>query len=114
MTRLRELCGIYSDLFKSVNGIRPSLSGLTEAELESRIAALSERSAQQIEAQKSEQEASISIFEGIVKEVVKTGAQDRATAIRWLMAAEGCSDTPSGRDEFEFNNKLPCGYLRGN
>ncbi|NBR24648.1 MAG: hypothetical protein EBU08_12940 [Micrococcales bacterium] len=111
MTRTEELQSIYWDMYKDAHGIRPrhvDTTHWTEEMFVAEFEAL-ELTIRQEELQRAFAEGkAIERFEARVDDLMATGAQDRATAIRWIMDAEGAD----GDTEYaDYLLGLPYGYI---
>jgi len=104
--------GMYSDIFKDVNGFRPrhcsddlwnSLEAL-DAEIESLAGQLTVQMAEETKIQA----VNCQDFERVVEDTIGRGAGDRKTAIRWLMDGMGV-DGDIGYFEYLLN--VPYGYV---
>jgi hypothetical protein len=114
MTRTEELQSIYWDLYKDAHGIRPrhvDTTHWTEEMFSAEFQAL-ELVIRQEELQRAFREGqAIERFEARLANLMATGAQDRATGIRWIMEAEGAAG------DFDFAEYLlgvPYGYISKN
>jgi len=112
LTRIEELQSIFWDMYKDAYGVRPrgvDTSAWTEADFETEFAELGrviER--ENILRQQSEERASHE-FEMRMQDLLRSGAKDRAMALRWVHEAEGSN----GDDEFLcYLVGLPYGYFR--
>jgi len=111
MTRTEELQCIYWDMYKDAHGIRPrhvDTTHWTEEMFVAEFEAL-ELAIRQEELQRAFSEGqAIERFEVRLANLMATGAQDRATAIRWIMDAEGAD----GDTEYaDYLLGLPYGYI---
>jgi len=111
MTRTEELQSIYWDMYKDAHGFRPrhvNTLHWTEEMFLAEFEAL-ELVIRQEELQRAFAEGkAIERFEARVDDLMATGAQDRATAIRWIMDAEGAD----GDTEYaDYLLGLPYGYI---
>jgi hypothetical protein len=112
MTRKEELASIYWDFYKEVYSVRPrhiNFEACTEAELEGMLDRLNEQ-AQVVFAEREEAEKNaVAAFENLVSMTIAAGADDRETALRWIM--EG-SEYNGDWDYFAWGHGLPYGYFR--
>ena len=102
------------DLHKDALGFRPASywfaawNSMTDdekqAEWESLIAAMVRRE----DERKADEQVGIVRFEQSVAKTIAAGAGDRATAIKWLMDAEGGNDDV---EFFEYLQGVPYGYI---
>ena len=111
MTRTEELQCIYWDMYKDAHGIRPrhvDTTHWTEEMFVAEFEAL-ELAIRQEELLRAFNEGqAIERFEVRMANLMATGAQDRATAIRWIMDAEGAD----GDTEYaDYLLGLPYGYI---
>ena len=111
MTRTEELQCIYWDMYKDAHGFRPrhvDTTHWTEEMFVAEFEAL-ELVIRQEELQRAFSEGkAIERFEVRMANLMATGAQDRATAIRWIMDAEGAD----GDTEYaDYLLGLPYGYI---
>jgi hypothetical protein len=111
MTRTEELQSIYWDMYKDAHGIRPrhvDTTHWTEEMFVAEFEAL-ELAIRQEELLRAFNEGqAIERFEVRMANLMATGAQDRATAIRWIMDAEGAD----GDTEYaDYLLGLPYGYI---
>jgi hypothetical protein len=114
MTRTEELQSIYWDMYKDAHGIRPrhvDTTHWTEEMFVAEFEAL-ELAIRQEELLRAFNEGqAIERFEVRMANLMATGAQDRATAIRWIMDAEGAD----GDTEYaDYLLGLPYGYISKN
>ena len=94
LTRIEQLQCIYWDLYKDVYGFRPrhfNTDGMTEAELVSELDALQAEGERVWEAEKVRQAENLAKVESRIEALIGMGASDRATALRWIMDAEGAN-----------------------
>jgi hypothetical protein len=111
MTRTEELQSIYWDMYKDAHGIRPrhvDTTHWTEEMFVAEFEAL-ELAIRQEELLRAFNEGqAIERFEVRMANLMATGAQDRATAVRWIMDAEGAD----GDTEYaDYLLGLPYGYI---
>jgi hypothetical protein len=112
MTVLEQMACQYWDMYKDAHGIRPrgiDTSAWTEADFMKEFEYMAKLITQQEEARvEAEHMASVK-FEQRVLNLMCMGAEDRATAIRWIHEAEGTS----GDDEYLcWTLGLPYSYFR--
>jgi len=111
----------FSDLHKDAYGFRPSgdqwaaWSTMSEAELleeEQYMIRVMEREIDEENQRKADAAAR---FEAAVAATVAAGAGDRATAIRWMIDAEDCSEDVAhyGMEAFEWRMGIDFGYIAG-
>jgi hypothetical protein len=112
MTVLEQMACQYWDMYKDAHGIRPrgiDTSAWTEADFMKEFEYMGKLITQQEEARvEAEHMASVK-FEQRVLILMGMGADDRATAVRWIHEAEGTS----GDDEYLcWTLGLPYSYFR--
>jgi formylmethanofuran dehydrogenase subunit E len=108
-TIINELAATYSDLYKEVNGFRPRNMGEWTAEqYQSEIDWLMEEAKRQMEEEEIFQQHNIKLVEERISNIIKCGAGDRATALRWIHEAEG---TDGDNDYLCFELRIPYGYF---
>ena len=108
LTELDQKASEYSDVYKDVNDFRPRHSGnwtveQYNAELERLYIQLTNKMLEEA----VEQDRNAAEFELALSKLIAMGANDRQTAIRWMI-----DDEPYGTDYLEYENGLPYGYLR--
>ena len=111
MTRTEELQCIYWDMYKDAHGFRPrhvDTTHWTEEMFVAEFEALELVIRQEELLRAFNEGQAIERFEVRMANLMATGAQDRATAIRWIMDAEGAD----GDTEFaDYLLGLPYGYI---
>lgn len=111
MTRTEELQNLYSDMYKDAHGIRPrhvDTTHWTEEMFVAEFEALELVIRQEELLRAFNEGQAIERFEVRMANLMATGAQDRATAIRWIMDAEGAD----GDTEYaDYLLGLPYGYI---
>ena len=111
MTRTEELQCIYWDMYKDAHGIRPrhvDTTHWTEEMFAAEFEALELVIRQEELLRAFNEGQAIERFEVRMANLMATGAQDRATAIRWIMDAEGAD----GDTEYaDYLLGLPYGYI---
>jgi len=114
MTRTEELQCIYWDMYKDAYGFRPrhvDTFHWSEEMFTAEFEALELVIHQEELLRAFNEGQAIERFEARIANLMATGAQDRATAIRWIMEAEGAN----GDTEFaEYLLGLPYGYISKN
>lgn len=112
LSRKEQLAATHYDFYKDVHGIRPrwmNYDAMTEQELEVELDNLSKEAEVVAAREAAEQAVAIERFEARVTDIISSGAQNRETAIRWIMDAEDAD----GDDEFLcYLLGLPYGYFR--
>ena len=114
MTRTEELQNLYSDMYKDAHGIRPrhvDTFHWTEEMFVAEFEALELVIRQEELLRAFNEGQAIERFEARMANLMATGAQDRATAIRWIMEAEGAAGDP---DYAEYLLGVPYGYISKN
>ena len=111
MTRTEELQSIYWDMYKDAHGFRPrhvDTTHWTEEMFVAEFEALELVIRQEELLRAFNEGQAIERFEVRMANLMATGAQDRATAIRWIMDAEGAD----GDTEYaDYLLGLPYGYI---
>jgi hypothetical protein len=107
--------GVYqyiSDASKDAVGFRMryDISEMTNQELSELADYWSERVCEAIAEEEIIQAEARKEFEALVQSTIDSGAGDRETAIRWLMAAEDESDMWYGEDYFKYTYNLGSNY----
>ena len=114
MTRTEELQAIHWEMYKDAHGWRPrhvDTTNWTENDYALEFMWL-EAIIHQKELDRAFSEGkAIERFEARIANLMATGAQDRATAIRWIMDAEGAAGDP---DFAEYLLGVPYGYISKN
>jgi len=111
MTVLEQYASQYWDMYKDAHGIRPrgiDTTGWTEAEFEAEFDLLNKIADANHEQKLVNQASAIKRFENQVDSFIKSGANDRNTAIRWFHEAEG---THGDNDYLCYTIGLPYGYI---
>ena len=112
MTVLEQMACQYWDMYKDAHGIRPrgiDTSAWTEADFMKEFEYLGQVITQQEEARVEAEHLASVKFEQRVLILMGMGADDRATAVRWIHEAEGTS----GDDEYLcWTLGLPYSYFR--
>ena len=119
MTReeyLADMWDFYSDVHKDAYGFRPRgeqvynwFISLTKEQMDYQFALMQETILDEERQRRTAQEDASIAFEERVEEVIRAGAGDRATALRWIHDAEGTN----GDWEFLcYCVGVPYGYFR--
>lgn len=112
LSRKEQLESIVWDMYKEAHGIRPrhmNLAAMTEAELEAECQRLEEEVKMADRARREAEAAAVLRFSKRIGEVIKAGAKDRETALRWIHEADGSN----GDDEYLcYINGLPYGFFK--
>lgn len=104
-----------SDLHKDARGYRPTeqfwrnWAAFTDDQKQAEWDYLLSQLEVTIKEDEAREKAFIAKFEAAVANAISTGAQDRATAIKWLMDAEEWAD--GDINHFEWINGIPFGYI---
>ena len=112
MSPIEQAQCIYWDMYKDAYGVRPRGIDTTDWSLEqfeSEFAVLGRVIEQEEIARKEAEAEATANFEQHVTNTICMGAQDRATALRWIMDA---SQADGDWEYFCFLNGLPYGYFR--
>lgn len=109
---LQNLAAMFSDMYKDVYGFRPRdfiTDGWTAADYERELALLDVALQEVMLREKNDQRLAVERFEDLIRQLLNSGAADRATAIRWLHDAEGTN----GDDGYlEYTMGIPYGYIK--
>lgn len=81
-----EYAGMYSDCYKSLNGIRPSLANVTKEEIDSFFDGYDERITALLDEERKQEDAAVASLEDAIDAVVAAGAGDRFNALYWMFA----------------------------
>ena len=112
LTTLEQYSSIYWDMYKDAFGIRPrgiNTSAWTEADFQAEFKELGEIIDREEKVRVAAQENAMFSFEKRVDDLIFSGANDRATAMRWIHEAEGTM----GDDEYLcYTLGLPYMYFR--
>jgi hypothetical protein len=109
MTTINELLSTYSDLYKEVNGFRPrGMRDWTAEQYQSEINWLMEEAKRQMEEEEIFHQHNVKLVEERIGNLIKCGAGDRETALRWMHEAEG---TNGDNDFLCFELRIPYGYF---
>lgn len=106
-----ELGATYWDFYKEVHGIRPRWVNHEEATVEwyrAELESLQREADAQWEDQLVREGEAVAEFEKSVESLIAAGAGDRATAIRWLHAA---NDTNGDTEYLCYALGLPYNYF---
>jgi hypothetical protein len=110
LSQVEELFSIYSDLFKDCYGFRPRGGNLPNWSIDKwnqEIASLQREREEQIEQEQAAERINVKEFEKTISSLIASGANDRATAIRWMLDA---NENDCYYLCYRFG--LPYGYLR--
>lgn len=112
MTTLEQYACTFWDMYKDAHGFRPrhvDTSTWTEADFEAEFKSLGEIMDREEILRKEREETAAHEFEMRMQDLLRSGAKDRAMALRWVHEAEGSN----GDDEFLcYLVGLPYGYFR--
>ena len=112
MTRKEELVSIYWDFYKEVHNVRPrhiNFDACSEEDLTKMLDTLSIVSQELFAHREAEEKAAVSKFEALVSTTIAAGANDRETAMRWIMDGSDCD---GDWDYYAWQNGIPYGYFR--
>jgi phage baseplate assembly protein W len=111
LTPLEKCREAYSDMFKDVYGFRPRGQdfGWTLEQYEEEFEYLDRALELRLKEEAEEQNVAVAAFEARVDEVIKLGAGDRETALRWIMDG---SEAGGDWEYFCFLTSLPYGYFK--
>ena len=107
---------LFSDMHKDAFGSRPGQGSyarwyaMSEAELIAERDYLAEAIEREMDRELAAKKRAAERFEAEIAATIAHGAADRATAIRWLMDAEGISDDV---EHFEWAMGIDFGYIAG-
>jgi hypothetical protein len=112
MTVVEQYACQYWDMYKDAYGVRPrgiDTTNWTEAQFEAEFVQLSKTIDANYKEQLAQEEVAMHEFEMRMQDLLRSGAKDRAMALRWVHEAEGSN----GDDEFLcYLVGLPYGYFR--
>ena len=112
MSELEQAQCMFWDMYKDAYGVRPrgiDTSGWTLADFDREFVSLGQVIEAE-DAQRCEMEAEATVrVEKAIDTLMRSGAQDRATAIRWLHESH---DTQGDDEYLCFQLGLPYGYFR--
>jgi hypothetical protein len=112
MSELEQAQCMFWDMYKDAYGVRPrgiDTSGWTLEDFDREFASLG-KVIEAEEAQRREMEAEATVrVEKAIDTLIRSGARDRATAIRWLHESH---DTQGDDEYLCFQLGLPYGYFR--
>lgn len=115
MQEIQDLQLQYWELYKDVHGIKPRWVDFSSpvwqdvSYLQEAVARLEVELAQVMQEETIRQQEMVLQFEQDVAQLRLAGAKDDATAVRWLMEAEGYE--PHEKELFCYNWGLPYNYL---
>jgi hypothetical protein len=111
-----DLHSYISDAHKDAYGFRPrgiyDIQGMSIPQLEALCSELSDAVGETIDRERAEQDHCRTVFEKSVTTLMADCEIDRATAIRWLMEAEG-EETTMSYFQFEYNLGYDYNILTG-
>jgi hypothetical protein len=111
MSVLEQLQCEFWDMYKDAYGVRPrgiDTSTWTEADFEREFKFLASVIKAADEDRREYESGNVVKFEARVDELVRIGAKDRETALRWIMDS---SDAGGDWEYFCYLNGLPYGYI---
>lgn len=112
MSEVEQLHSIWWDAYKDAYGFRPrgqDVGHWTAEDFRGELESLGKAIDRRQEEERQEELRAIDRFEALVAKTIATGAQNRETALRWIMDASTC------RGDWEFlcyEHGLPYGYFR--
>ena len=112
LTPLEQYRESYSDMYKDAYGFRPrgiDTSLWTLEQFEAEFEYLARALELQLKEKAEAQSVAVAAFEARVAEVIKLGASDRETALRWIMDG---SEAGGDWEYFCFLTSLPYGYFK--
>jgi len=111
MSVLEQMACQYWDMYKDAYGVRPrgvDTSAWTEADFEQEFASLGRVIDREEIARKEREDSASHEFEMRMLDLLRSGAEDRVMAMRWIHEAEGSN----GDDEYLcYLLGLPYGYF---
>ena len=112
LSRKEQLEETVWDMYKEAYGIRPrhlNLTAMSEDELDALYQNLQMEIERAEKARRADQAAAVLRFSERVEDIIKSGAKDRETALRWIHEADGSN----GDDEYLcYLNGLPYGFFK--
>jgi len=112
MSDVEQLHSIWWDAYKDAYGFRPrgqNVDHWTAADFHAQLEVLAEVAERAERARREDEHLAVVRFCKRVEEVIKSGAKNRETALRWIHQADGSN----GDDEYLcYLNGLPYGFFR--
>lgn len=112
MSTLEQYACTYWDMYKDAYNVRPrgiDTSKWTEQDFEQEFERLGQEIERADQARKEDQAQAVVRFCKRIEDLIRSGAKDRETALRWIHEADGSN----GDDEYLcFLNGLPYGYFK--
>lgn len=112
MSDVEQLHSIWWDAYKDAYGFRPRgfvVDHWTAEDFQRELASLSEEIERGEKARREDEARAVVRFSKRIEEVIKMGAGDRKTALRWIHEADGTN----GDDEYLcYHNGLPYGFFK--
>lgn len=112
MSEVEQLHTTWWDAYKDAHGFRPrghDVGHWTAADFHAELEVLAEVAERAERARREDEHRAVVKFSKRVEEVIKAGAKNRETALRWIHEADGSN----GDDEFLcYLNGLPYGFFR--
>ena len=112
MTTLEQYACTYWDMYKDAYNVRPrgiDTSKWTEQDFEREFERLGQEIERAEQARREDEAQAVVRFCKRIEDLIRNGAKDRETAIRWIHEADGSG----GDDEYLcFMNGLPYGYFK--
>jgi len=112
LTQLEQAQSIYWDMYKDAYGVRPrgvDTSGWTLADFDAEFEGLRVAIEAEDKARKEAESTATVVFEQRIQSLIDAGANDRATAMRWIHEAE---DTQGDDEYLCYTLGLPYQYFR--
>lgn len=82
----------YYDIYKGIHGIKPrwlSFDGMSKEEIQAEFDSLQKEAEFHYAEEERMEKEIVANFEKRIVDTIATGAKDRATALRWILQAEG-------------------------
>jgi predicted DNA-binding protein (UPF0278 family) len=93
MTNREKLEAFIWDAYKDAYGVRPrgvyDFDAMSEAELEEEADRLSDAVVEEIERERAEKAKAVRMFRAKLRAIMRYGANDRKTAMRWILEGNG-------------------------
>lgn len=112
MSLVEQLHATWWDVYKEAHGFRPrgvDVGHWTAEDFRDEIKELGEIIEQAERARREDEHRAVLRFNKRVEEVIKSGAGDRETALRWIMEADQCN---GDWEYLAWSNGLPYGFFR--
>ncbi len=112
MTVLEQMACTYWDMYKDAYNVRPrgiDTSTWTEQDFEREFERLGQEIERAERARREDEAQAVVRFCKRIEDLIRSGAKDRDTAVRWIHEADGSG----GDDEYLcYLNGLPYGFFR--